>query len=418
MPKIAKPLSPIEIKRLSGEGYHSVGHVAGLLLQVGSNGSKSWMLRIRIGSKRREIGLGSYPAVGLGDATSLAQAVRDKVKDGIDPLSERLAAKQSILEQQHAEKSLEWTFKKCAEAYIKAKSPEWKSIKHGNQWETTLETYAYPVIENMPVAHVGVSQVMEILEAQWLTKHETMRRLRNRIELVLDWAGARGYRKGDNPARWRGNLDSLLAIGKKAVKVKPQRSLDASKMYEFMQRLRAIQGMGARSLEFVILTACRSGEARLATWTEIDLDAGIWCIPAERMKAEREHRVALSKQAISLLKALPRFDGEDLVFPSRKPNKPLSDMTLNKVMRDMAADAVPHGFRSTFSSWCASSTAYPEDVREMALAHSVGSDTVKAYQRSDLFDKRRMLMQDWAKFIETKPATKGGKVVQLFGSTK
>lgn len=232
-----------------------------------------------------------------------------------------------------------------------------------------------------------------------------------KFELVLDWATARKYRTGDNPARWKGNLDKLLADRSKVAPVTGHRALAAADLYGFVEILRGIEGLGARCLEFVILTACRSGEARLATWEEIDTDGKTWNIPGERMKSGRPHRVPLSDEAMQLLDNLPRVEGETLIFPSSRTGKALSDMAMTKVMRDMGVDAVPHGFRSTFSSWCASSTAYPTEVREMALAHAIGDGTVAAYQRSDLFDKRRNLMVDWSKFIGTVPAT--GNVILM-----
>ncbi len=417
MPKVAKALEPLEIKRITQPGYHSIGHVPGLLLQVAPSGARSWVLRVRVGAKRREIGLGAYPGVTLSDVKVKAQAERDKITKGIDPVFERALARQSILHQQAEHKAMQWTFRKCAEAFIKAKSLEWRSDKHGKQWENTLKTYAYPTIENLTVSQINIGHITEIIEPYWGTKTETISRVRNRIEMVLDWASARKFRTGDNPARWKGNLDMLLANRSKVAPIVSHRSLDAAKVHDFMQVLKTVHGTSARCLEFVVLTACRSGEARLALWSEIDYASKTWSIPGERMKSGRPHRVPLSDVVITLLKALPVFEGVGLVFPGRNPEKPLSDMALNKCMRDMGVDAVPHGFRSTFSSWCASSTAYPADVREMALAHAIGDKTVAAYQRSDLFDKRRDLMADWARFVNTEPHEEEGNVVQLFNAS-
>jgi integrase len=412
MPRIAKELGPLEVKRLTTPGYHQVGGVPGLTLQVSHAGTKSWLLRVIVGTKRREIGLGSYPGVGVALAREKAQQVRDDIVAGIDPVAQRAQARQNIIQQQLEEKALDWTFRRCAESYIKAKAPGWRSAKHAQQWENTLETYAYPVIGDMLVRHVNIGHVMTIIEPHWATKNETIDRVRNRIELVLDWATVRKYRTGDNPARWKGNLDKAGLADRKVVgKVTGHRALAAADLYGFMAILRGLEGTGARCLEFVVLTACRSGEARLATWQEIDADTNTWSIPGERMKSGRPHRVPLSDEVMALLEALPRVDGETLIFPGARKGKPLSDMTMTKVMRDMGVDAVPHGFRATFSSWCASSTAYPFEVREMALAHAVGDGTVAAYQRSDLFDKRRNLMADWAKFIDTAPAS--GKVIPM-----
>ena len=411
MPRIAKSLGALEIKRLHSAGLHQVGGVSGLGLQVMATGARSWILRVMVGERRREIGLGAYPGVGVALAREKAQQTRDEIVAGIDPVAQRTAARQSIIQQQIEEKAMQWTFRACAEAYIKAKAPGWRNEKHGQQWRNTLATYAYPSIGEMLVRNINIGHVTAIIEPHWATKNETINRVRNRIELVLDWASVRKLRTGDNPARWKGNLDKLLADRSIVAPVVGHRALDAADLYGFAEILRGIEGMGARCLEFVVLTACRSGEARLATWSEIDSNTKTWNIPGNRMKSGRPHRVPLSEEVVKLLEALPRIEGETLIFPGAKKGKPLSDMTMTKVMRDMGVDAVPHGFRATFSSWCASSTAYPSEVREMALAHAVGDGTVAAYQRSDLFDKRRNLMADWAKYINTVPAT--GKVIQM-----
>lgn len=411
MPRIAKELGPLEIKRITAPGYHAVGCVPGLMLQVSPTGSKSWLLRVTVGTKRREIGLGAYPGVGVALAREKAQQTRDEIVAGVDPVAARAQARQSIIEQQIQEKALQWTFRRCAEAYIKAKAPGWRSAKHAQQWDNTLQTYVYPSIGEMLVRNVNIGHVTAIIEPHWTTKTETINRVRNRIELVLDWASVRKLRTGDNPARWKGNLDKLLADRGIVALIVGHRALAVADLYGFTEILRGIDGMGARCLEFVILTASRSGEARLASWSEIDTETNTWNIPGNRMKSGRPHRVPLSDEVVKLLEALPRIDGETLIFPGAKNGKPLSDMTMTKVMRDMGVNAVPHGFRATFSSWCASSTAYPSEVREMALAHAIGNDTVGAYQRSDLFDKRRNLMADWARFANTQPAT--GKVIQM-----
>ncbi len=401
MPRIARELGPLQVKRLTAPGYHAVGHVPGLILQVAPAGARSWVLRVTVGDRRREIGLGAYPGVTLALAHQKAQEVRDEIVAGIDPVAARAAARQAIVQQQIEETRLAWTFRRCAEAYIKAKAPGWRNQKHAKQWTNTLETYVFPSIGDLLVRNVNIGHVTAIIEPYWTTKNETISRVRNRIELVLDWATVRKYRTGDNPARWKGNLDKLLADRSIVAPVTAHRALDAADIYGFVEILRTVNGTGARCLEFVILTACRSGEARLATWDEIDTATKTWNIPGNRMKSGRPHRVPLSEEVIKLLKSLPRLEGTDLIFPGRLEGKPISDMTMTKVMRDMGVDAVPHGFRATFSSWTASSTAYPSEVREMALAHAIGDNTVAAYQRSDLFEKRRNLMNDWAKFSST-----------------
>lgn len=415
MPKIAKELGPLAVKGLTSAGLHPVGGVAGLMLQVSPTGTRSWLLRVKVGDKRREIGLGAYPGVGVALAREKAQQTRDEIAKGVDPVAKRAAARQTIVEQQQEEKALAWTFKRCAEAYIKAKKPGWRNAKHGTQWENTLATYVYPAIGEVLVRNVNITHITSIIEPHWATKNETINRVRNRIELVLDWATVRKLRSGDNPARWKGNLDKLLADRKIVGAVTGHRALPAEELHAFIHALKAVPGTSARCLEFVVLTACRSGEARLATWAEIDTKAKTWAIPGPRMKSGRPHNVPLSDDVVTLLEALPRLEGSDLLFPGAKKGKPLSDMALSAVMRRMGVDAVPHGFRASFSSWCASSTAYPSEVREMALAHAIGDGTVAAYQRSDLFEKRRNLMADWAKFLATAPAV-GDNVVQLRGA--
>ena len=413
MPRIAKELGPLDVKRLATAGLHPVGGVAGLMLQVSPTGTRSWLLRARVGSKRREIGLGAFPGVTLALAREKAQATRDEIAKGVDPVAERAAARQTVVQQQQQEKALNWTFRRCAEAYIKAKKPGWRNDKHGQQWTTTLAAYAYPVIGDVLVRNVNITHITEIIEPHWATKNETINRVRNRIEAVLDWAAVRKLRSADNPARWKVNLDKAGFADRKIVgAVTGHRALPAKELYGFMQALRGVPGTSARCLEFVVLNACRSGEARLATWGEIDTASRTWSIPGARMKSGRPHSVPLSDEAVALLEALPRMEGSDLMFPGAKEGKPLSDMSLSAVMRRMGADAVPHGFRASFSSWCASSTAYPSEVREMALAHAIGDGTVAAYQRSDLFDKRRHLMADWARFLDTAPAV-GDNVVPM-----
>ncbi len=401
MPRIAKELKAVEVSRLTKPGLHMVGTVAGLGLSVSTSGSRSWILRTMIGSRRCDIGLGGYPEVTLAKAHERARAAKDGIRSGTDPIAERRAKSATV----------EWTFERCAKSYVDGHAASWKNAKHAQQWRNTLASYAYPVFGSMHVRDVGKTQVLQALEPQWVNKTTTMSRVRERIELVLSWATVRGYRTGDNPAIWRGNLDQVLAKPSKVSKVVPHRSLPYQSISAFMGQLAAAPGSGARCLEFVIYTACRSAEARGALWSEIDLEAGVWHIPAQRMKADRDHRIPLSAPAMELLKKLPVIAGTDLVFPSSK-NTPLSDMTLTAVLRRMKVDAVPHGFRSTFATWAQERTGYPSDVRERALAHTVGSKTTGAYERGDQFEKRIQLMVDWAKFVNT-ISVPGQKVVSL-----
>lgn len=401
MPKLAKALTAMEVKRLTAQGLHAVGTVAGLRLLVKPTGARSWVLRTMIGARRAELGLGGYPTVSLAQAIEYAREARDSIRDGTDPAAERRAKRVTV----------EWTFKKTALAYIAAHKAGWKNAKHGAQWESTLETYAYPMFGQKHVRDVTKADVLAAIEPIWSTKNETATRVRNRIELVLSYAVQRELRpEGLNPARWRGNLDAALPKPGKVSRVEHHAALSIDAMHAFMQRLRQAQGTGARALEFAILTAARSGEVRGALWSEIDLQAAVWSIDAARMKSDRPHRVPLSAPALELLEALPRFEGVDLLFPGQE-NKPLSDMTLTAALRRMKVDATAHGFRSTFRDWAAERTATPAEVAEMALAHAIGDATEAAYRRGDLFDKRRQLMDLWAAFIDTPPAT--GNVVKI-----
>ena len=392
MPKKAKELSALEVKNLKTPGFHAIGGVAGLHLQVAGE-ARTWVLRITVGKKRRDMGLGGFPDVALAAARERARAARDLVGRGVDPILQRRQARSLLRAQQAASK----TFAQCAREYIDAKLPEWANAKHSQQWTNTLETYAIPVLREILISDVGVPQVLAVLKPIWQTKTETATRVRGRMEVILDWATVQEYRSGPNPARWKGHLDKMLADPAKFKDVKHHAALHVDAMPAFMSALRPSHGMGAKALEFLILTAARSGEIRGATWSEIDLSARLWTVPEGRMKAKKPHRVPLSDAAVTLLKALARVDGTDLLFPSSKL-QPLSDMTLTAVTRRMKAEAVPHGFRSTFRDWCSERTTYPNEVAEMALAHAIENKSEAAYRRGDLFDKRRQMMDDWADF--------------------
>lgn len=395
MPRKAKELSALEVKHLTKAGLHFVGGVAGLALQVLPSGGRSWILRVVIGARRRDMGLGGYPDVPLARARDAAREAREKIRAGIDPIEETRKASSTLKASQVTMLS----FKQCAEAYVDAHKSGWKNEKHQKQWVSTLTTYAYPKIGSMLIGDVELPHVLSILEPIWQSKTETASRLRGRIESVLDWATARDYRQGLNPARWKGHLDKLLPKPSKVAKVTHHDALPLSKLGEFMRNLRSMPGVGARALEFAILTAARSGEVRGATWSEIDMDARIWVVPAHRMKAGREHRVPLSDKAIHVLNALPRVAGSNSVFTAPRGGQ-LSDMTLSAVIRRMGAPCVPHGFRSTFRDWVSERTAYPGDMAEMALAHTISDKVEAAYRRGDLFEKRRQLMHDWASFCD------------------
>jgi integrase len=340
------------------------------------------------------MGLGGFPDVPLAQAKERARVARDAVFQGLDPIAERHAA----LSRLRAASVNDKTFTEAAEAYVEAHGESWKNEKHRAQWKSTLETYAYPEIGKLMVRDVQQEHVLRILEPIWKTKTETASRLRGRIESVLDWATVRKYRTGDNPARWKGHLDKLLAAPSKIQKVEHHRALPVDGMPAFMVKLRAREEISARTLEFAILCASRSGEVRGATWGEIDLETKVWTVPAQRMKGKREHRVPLCSDAVDLLRKLPRFKDVDWLFPAPRGGQ-LSDMTLTALMRRMEVDAVPHGFRSTFRDWAGERTNYPREVAEQALAHAMESKVEAAYRRGDALEKRRAMMQDWGKFL-------------------
>lgn len=405
MPKLAKPLTAIEVSRLKAPGLHFVGTVPGLALSVSDSGARSWVLRVSVGAKRRDIGLGGFPGVPLAEAHQNARRARESIRQGVDPVESKRAAQSAIRARQAAEK----TFAQCAAALIDAKSAGWSNAKHAAQWRATLDAYAVPAIGKLLVRDVDTPQVLEVLRPIWGTKPETASRLRGRIEQVLDWAIVHKLRGGLNPARWRGHLDKLLPPPAKVRAVEHRVAVPVKEAAAFMRGLREREGMSARCLEFVILTATRSGEARAARWCDIDLVDKAWTIPAPMTKTKRAHRVPLSDAAVELLAALPRFEGEEQVFPGGRQGSTLSDMSLTAVMRRMVAtgfdrsgeraQAVVHGFRSTFRDWAAEHTSHPRQVVERALNHTVESKVEAAYFRSDVFERRRVLMQDWAGFV-------------------
>jgi integrase len=393
LPRKAKELGPLDVKRLSRQGLHAIGGVAGLALQVKSTGARSWLLRISIGQRRREIGLGGYPDVTLAQAREKAREMRAAVDRGSDPAEQRRAARSALL----SAAASEITFDEAARRWHKSKRLEYRNKKHAAQVLTTLTTYASPVLGSLPVGLIKLAHIVQVMEPIWTQKTETATRLRGRIENVLSWATVSGFRSGENPARWKGNLDAILPKPKRLKAVSHHSALPFDRVAEFLVALKRIEGMGAKALEFAILTAARSGEVREAKWGEFDLQNSVWTVPAHRMKTGRGHSVPLSRQAIRVLNDVPRFLYSELVFTAPRGGS-LSDMTLSAVMKRMGVAAVPHGFRSTFRDWVAECTSYPSDVAEMALAHTIRNKVEAAYRRGDLFEKRRQLMQDWADF--------------------
>ena len=391
------PLSARKVET-AGPGRHGDGR--GLFLYVKPAGTRSWVLRYQSQGRRHDLGLGAYPEVTLATARERAIEARRMITEGQDPIAKRKQAKHK-------------TFKDATLELIESKRPGWKNAKHAAQWSSTLEAYVFPSLGRMQVGQIATNDVIGALKPIWNAKPETANRVRQRIEAVLDYASALGLRTGDNPARWRGHLDHLLPKPKKLRAVKHHPALPHAEIADFMSDLSARNGIASRALAFTILTAGRSGETRLAVWGEIDLKNKVWTIPAERMKAAKEHRVPLTDAAIALL-GMPRGDGDLLFESDAKPGRPISDMTMTAVLKRMGrSDITVHGFRSTFRDWAGETTGFPREVIEAALAHGIKDKAEAAYARSDLFDKRRKLMEAWAKTaIRLAP---GGNVVSLAG---
>jgi integrase len=397
-------LSSLAVNRASEPGYYPDG--AGLYLQVSLSGTKSWIYRYSSSGRSREMGLGSIAALNLSDARARAKECRQQRTMRIDPLEEKRASAQ----RQKLEDAKAITFADAAAKYIAAHEASWHNEKHRSQWKSTLETYASPVIGPLSVAAIDTSLVLRIVEPMWRTKPETAARVRGRIESVLNWATACGFRQGENPARWKGHLDRLLPARGKVRTVKHHAALPYEELPAFMTNLRAREGSGARALEFTILTGLRTGEVIGARWSEIDLQRKVWIVPAERMKARREHRVPLSDRVIEILMNLPRMD--DFLFPGERSGKPLSNMAMLKTLDRLGrGDLTVHGFRSTFRDWAAERTNFPNHVVEMALAHTIGNKVEAAYRRGDLFEKRLRLMDAWAEYATKTPEV--GEVIKL-----
>lgn len=390
-------LTALEIKNAK-PGMHADG--GGLYLHVGKAGNASWIFRFQLNKRRREMGLGALSALSAVEARAKAAELKAMVGRGIDPLELKQAVQQqeaqALAAQQQKEALDVATFQRATEKHLALKESGWRNAKHRQQWANTLTTYAYPVIGDLPVRDITSQHVLQVLEPIWSTKPETASRVRMRIEAVLNSAKVLGWRTGENPAIWRGNLDAALPARSKVRTVKHHAAHPWREIAAFMAQLKERKGISARALEFTILTAARSGEVRNAAWSEIDLDQKLWIVPAKRMKARREHRVPLSEEVMRLLAEMPRFQGYDLIFPGTRL-QPLSDMSLSAVLKRMGkTDITVHGFRSTFRDWAAEHTGHGSDIVEMALAHTISSKTEAAYRRGDLLSKRRSLMEDWA----------------------
>lgn len=384
------------------------GRPPGLMLQITPAGTSSWILRTTVNGKRRDIGLGSYrragastresPSISLSDARDLAKDYYASIGEGRDPVADRRAAQAAKM-----------TFKDVASEFLDRNESAWRNLKHRQQWRSTLETYAYKTIGDQPVASIDKHAIVTVLTQDvdgmtlWAARHETANRVRQRIEKVFSYARARDYREAPNPATWRDNLDGLMPeVAAEVKEVEHHSALPYTDASSFMVDLRTRPGTGARALEFLIYTAARSGEVRLATWGEINLDLALWTIPKGRMKARKQHTVPLSAPAIAILQAIPESQrkADQLVFPGAKRGKPLSDMTLAAVLKRMGyADITVHGFRSTFRDWGGEVSSYPERVLENALAHQLDDKTAAAYARGKQLDKRRDLMNDWSRYL-------------------
>lgn len=391
------------VRTLTKPGAYGDG--AGLYLQVRGPKNRSWLYRFKLHGKGHLMGLGTVDDVSLAEARDAAATARKLVRQGINPIDQR----RSLRNQAKTEAGL--TFAQVADLYIGAHERSWRNAKHRQQWRNTLDAYAAPILAKLPVTQVDVGHVMRVIEPLWRDKTETASRLRGRIEAVLDYATARGWRTGENPARWRGHLDNLLPARSKVAKVEHHSALPWREIGEFMASLAEEQGVSALALRFAILTAARTGEVIGARWTEIDMQSAVWTIPAHRMKAAREHRVPLSDGALVVLRdaamLMTRHEQQAFVFPGGRTGKPLSSMALLMLLRRLQrADLTAHGFRSTFRDWCAEATNYPREAAEAALAHTLRDKTEAAYQRGDLMEKRRRLMQEWSTFC-SKPATTG-----------
>ena len=392
-------LTAKQVEKQSEPGRYGDG--GGLYLQVLPSGAKTWVLRFMLNKRAREMGLGGVTTFSLAEARERARAARQLLADGIDPIE---AKREDALQRRMADASV-ISFDKAAERYIDAHAPGWRNDKHRQQWENTLRAYASPVIGDLPVSRVDTAHVLRVLQPIWTSKAETASRLRGRIESVLDWARVQGYREGENPARWKGHLDMTLPARAKVAKVEHHAALPWREVGAFISELRGMPGTSASALEFIILTACRTSEAINAEWREFDLNAKVWTIPAERMKAGKEHVVPLSDGALRILSAMRDLSESAFVFAGRK-GAPLSNMAGLQLLKRMGrADLTVHGFRSTFRDWAGESTAHPREVIEHALAHQLKDRAEAAYQRGSLFEKRRVLMADWAVYCSTVPAS-------------
>lgn len=389
MARTLNRLSTLKVTRAKRPGMHADGGC--LYLRVATGGSRQWIFRYTAGGRLRDMGLGSVSTFSLSEARERARDARKLLADGIDPISAKRARSTALL----AADAKAMTFAQCATAYIASHEAGWSNALHRSQWTNTLTQHVHPVIGPLPVAAIDTALVMRTLEPIWTKIPETAARVRGRIEAILDWARVSGFRAGENPARWRGHLDHLLPAKSRVQKIEHHAALAYTQVGEFMAKLRKRTGVSARVLELLTLTAGRLGEVRGATWPEIDLAAKVWVVPGGRMKSGKEHRVPLSPPAVAVLHEMAAIRESDHVFPGVRG--PIGGSAPLMLMKELTGTTV-HGLRSTFRDWAAERTNFPREVAELALAHAVGSDVERAYQRGDLFEKRRALMGAWAQY--------------------
>lgn len=400
MPKQATELTALAVRNIKAKGWHAVGGVTGLGLQVAPSGARSWILRIVVGAKRRNIGLGGFPTVTLQMARDKARVMREQIAEGTDPVHARLA-KRAELAQAVASAI---TFKAAAEQYMAQKLTEFKSESNKAIWRSTLEQYAYPIIGRVPASAIDMQHVLSVLEPIWHTKTATAKRLRQRIENVLAWATVKGYRNGDNAARWEGHLSVVLPAPNKISKTSHRDAMPYEDVPAFMHKLAGIEQDTAKALRLIILLAARAGEVCSMRWEDLDLDAGLWTIPSDQMKAGREHVVPLPQAAVDIIRSMPKGSAP-YVFTARrfkeKLPKPMTVGGVYKLVKAHAENATTHGFRSSFKDWARTSTQYADEVSELALAHVSSDQTRAAYARDMLLEQRRALMHDWAVYCNT-----------------
>jgi len=386
MARKARGLTAKLVDTIKSPGDYADGH--GLYLRVTSSGNKTWWFRYQVKGKRHAMGLGPVRLKSLSQARAKALELAIKITEGIDPIQERRAnSNQGSI-----------SFIEATNRYIQVMQPSWKNEKHSKQWRSTIEKYCSHIL-TVPVDNIDTKMVLKCLEPIWHLIPETASRLRGRIEKILDWSRVNGFRNDENPARWRGHLEQSLPRRAKVRAVKGHAAMPFDDLPGFWKKLNYQDGQGARALEFAILTACRTGEVLNATWGEIKFETKSWIIPAARMKAGKEHRIPLSEPAIAQLDRLEPKGLADLIFPGQNRRKPLSNMAMLKTMHRLGVHYTPHGFRSTFRTWISEETNHSHEVAEAALAHVIGNKVVAAYNRGDLFEKRRTLMVEWSQFV-------------------